>query len=186
MAKYVELSVEYLRTRVQFPPSPPTNKNDTPAVSFLFVDCDARESNPRPVRARGEQGIRAALLRACERRCACRRVGWPGWPIPSYDDTLAVSFLFVGLCTGIECASGTDAGWRALNKQHLRAVCSPERHSPASECAACKANSHNNASAARQNKSSPVPLVSVYAAVPTRPSVYALDNVTFKVTMRHD
>jgi hypothetical protein len=24
MAKYVELSVEYLRTRVQFPPSPPT------------------------------------------------------------------------------------------------------------------------------------------------------------------
>jgi len=24
MAKYVELPVEYLRTRVQFPPSPPT------------------------------------------------------------------------------------------------------------------------------------------------------------------
>jgi hypothetical protein len=27
----------------------------------------------------------------------------------------------------------------ALNKQHLRAVCSPEQHSLASECAACKA-----------------------------------------------
>jgi hypothetical protein len=37
LAKYVELPVEGLRTRVQFPPSPPTNKNDTLAVSFLFV-----------------------------------------------------------------------------------------------------------------------------------------------------
>jgi len=54
-------------------------------------------------------------------------------------------------CTGIESVSGTDAGWRALNKQHLRAVCSPERHSHAGECAACKANSHIKASSARQN-----------------------------------
>jgi hypothetical protein len=58
------------------------------------------------------------------------------------NDTLAVSFLFVDRRWGIEVASGTDAGWRALNKQHLRAVCSPERHSLASECAACKAYSH--------------------------------------------
>jgi len=54
------------------------------------------------------------------------------------------AFCFVSDTLEIECASGTDAGWRALNKQRLRAVCSPERHSLASECAACKANSHFN------------------------------------------
>ena len=36
--------------------------------------------NPRLVRARGERGIRAALLQARERQRACRRVDYPGWP----------------------------------------------------------------------------------------------------------
>ena len=66
-------------------PSPPTNENGCPnGWPFSFVAKEIlRELNPRPVRARGEQGIRTALLRACERQCACRRVGWPGWTIPT-------------------------------------------------------------------------------------------------------
>jgi len=39
-------------------------------------------------------------------------------------------------------------GRRASNKQHLRAVCSPERHSLASECAACKAAGNSSSTAA--------------------------------------
>jgi hypothetical protein len=39
-------------------------------------------------------------------------------------------------------------GRRASNKQHLRAVCSPERHSLASECAACKAAWNSSSTAA--------------------------------------
>ena len=38
---------------------------------------------PRPARMRGIWGIRAALLRAHERECSCRRVGWRGWQIPA-------------------------------------------------------------------------------------------------------
>jgi len=59
------------------------------------------------------------------------------------------AFCFGSDTLDIKSASGTGAGWRALSKQHLRAVCSPERHSrasecAASECAACKAKSHFN------------------------------------------
>jgi hypothetical protein len=28
------------------------------------------------------------MRRACERQCACRRTGWPGWPIPIIYFTL--------------------------------------------------------------------------------------------------
>jgi hypothetical protein len=38
LAKYVELPVEGLRTRVQFPPSPPTNENGCPnGQPFSFL-----------------------------------------------------------------------------------------------------------------------------------------------------
>src|SRR3990170_2670735 len=40
------------------------------------------ELKPRLERTGGEQGIRAALLRACERQRACMRVGWRGCPPP--------------------------------------------------------------------------------------------------------
>jgi len=56
MAKYVELPVEGLRTRVQFPPSPPTNKNDTLAVSFLFVEFRLHRNRIRVWYGRGVNG----------------------------------------------------------------------------------------------------------------------------------
>jgi hypothetical protein len=101
LAKYVELPVEGLRTRVQFPPSPPTKQKAHPCGGlFVLLGCD---------------------------------------------------------CTGIESASGTDAGWRALNKQHLRAVCSPERQSLASDCAACKVTSEHGSRRTPEAKRTAVP-----------------------------
>ena len=67
-------------------------------VVFICWVVIARESNPRPVRTRAAQGIRAAPLRACERQRACRRAGWPEWPIPtSKRAQLAKSIRFLYL-----------------------------------------------------------------------------------------
>src|SRR5690606_14374806 len=82
-AKYVELSVECLRTRVRFPPPPPPHNENSPAgasqrgCSRCAVLFRRRESNPRTVRTRGEWGFRAAQQRAHERRCASGRNGSP-------------------------------------------------------------------------------------------------------------
>jgi hypothetical protein len=61
---------------------PPVFKNKAlPAqvggALFLNTCMQTKELNPRPVRTRGERGIRVAQRRARERPCACRRKGSP-------------------------------------------------------------------------------------------------------------
>jgi len=69
-AKYVELSVEDLWTRVRFPPPPPNTKA-TLAVAFAF-GVRRRESNLRDA---GRTGNSSRMRRAGERLCACKRKG---------------------------------------------------------------------------------------------------------------
>ena len=59
LAKYVDLSVEDLRTGVQFPPPPPSNENATLAVAFSFEDAGSLEFKPRPARTGGSKGHEA-------------------------------------------------------------------------------------------------------------------------------
>jgi hypothetical protein len=53
MAKYVELPVEDLRTRVQFPPSPPTKQKAHPYGGLFVLIATRWKLNPRPVRTQG-------------------------------------------------------------------------------------------------------------------------------------
>ena len=62
-AKYVELSVECLRTRVQFPPPPPPYAQKTASWRFFFVSANGRrELKPRDAgRSRGFEPHAASL-----------------------------------------------------------------------------------------------------------------------------
>ena len=73
MAKYVELSVEGLRTRVQFPPPPPNDDGHPCGGRWHLLRLWI---GPRPARTRGFAGheTRTASCRvACESASACRR-----------------------------------------------------------------------------------------------------------------
>jgi hypothetical protein len=74
----------------------------------------------------------------------------PAVPPTNKNDTLAVSFLFVDCdCTGIESASGTDAGCVGNSSSTAASLRTTTRMQ--ARWLARMANSHIKASAARQN-----------------------------------